>query len=205
MIGQRFGRLTVVANVTSKGRSRFLCECLCGNKKTIRMDHLKRGLVVSCGCYQEERRKQVSSTHRMSRTRLYRIWKDMRRRCDSPCVTEYPLYGGGGITVCAEWQTFEAFYEWAMANGYSDDLSIDRVNNNGNYEPSNCKWSTPQEQARNRRSNVTITYNGVTKLISDWDKDIGSAKSGRVRARLNAGWSIEKAVTTPVKRVERRN
>jgi hypothetical protein len=119
-------------------------------------------------------------------------------------VAEYPLYGGKGVTVCEEWQTFEPFYEWSITNGYRDNLSIDRINNDGNYEPGNCKWSTPQEQALNRSTNAIITYNGVTKHISEWDKDIGSAKSGRVRARLNAGWSIEKAVTTPINRSGRR-
>lgn len=200
LIGMRFGRLTVIENVTDVGRSRFLCKCSCGNEKVVRMDHLKRGLVLSCGCYQAERRSQATKTHGMKNTRIYRCWRNMKTRCYNPNGAEFGLYGGRGITVCYEWQTFEPFYEWAMANGYRNDLSIDRIDNDGNYEPSNCKWSTQQEQALNRSTNVTITYNGITKHISEWDKDIGSAKSGRVRARLNAGWSIEKAVTTPVKR-----
>ena len=134
----------------------------------------------------------------MSRTRLYRIWKNMRNRCSNENIPNYERYGGRGITVCEEWQRFEPFYEWAMANGYGDDLSIDRIDNDGNYEPSNCQWANRTEQARNRRSNEFITYNGTTKHISDWDKDIGAQKSGRVRARINAGWSIEAAVTTPL-------
>lgn len=198
MIGVCFGRLTVIAKVPNAGRSRFLCKCSCGNEKTVRMDHLKRGIVLSCGCYQSEKQSQATRTHGMSKTRIYRIWKDMRRRCDSPCVSEYPLYGGRGISVCEEWQKFELFYEWAMASGYRDDLSIDRKNNDGNYEPTNCKWSTQKEQALNRSTNAMLTYDGITKHISEWDRDIGATKSGRVRARLNAGWSVADAVTIRV-------
>lgn len=200
MIGMHFGRLVVIENVTDVGRSRFLCRCSCGNKKIVRMDHLRRGLVLSCGCFRKEITAERSTKHGMKNTRLYRCWRNMKTRCYNPNGAEFSLYGGRGITVCEEWQTFEPFYEWAMANGYRDDLSIDRIDNDGNYEPSNCKWSTQKEQALNRSTNIMITYNGITKHISEWDKDIGSAKSGRVRARLNAGWSTEKAVTTPVKR-----
>lgn len=200
LIGMRFGRLVVIENVTDVGRSRFLCRCSCGNEKIVRMDHLKQGLVLSCGCFHKEITAERSTKHGMKNTRLYRCWRNMKTRCYNPNGAEFSLYGGRGITVCEEWQTFEPFYEWAMVNGYRDDLSIDRIDNDGNYEPNNCKWSTQKEQALNRSTNVMITYNGITKHISEWDKNIGSAKSGRVRARLNAGWSIEKAVTTPVKR-----
>ena len=198
LIGQQFGRLTVVENVTDAGRTRLLCKCSCGKSKIVRLDHLRSGRVVSCGCYQSDIRGKSTRTHGQSKTRLYRIWKNMRTRCRNEHIPGYELWGGRGISVCEEWNTFQSFYEWALSNGYRDDLSLDRIDNDGNYEPQNCKWSTKTQQARNRRSNAMITYDGVTKHISDWDNDIGAAKSGRVRARLNAGWSVERAVTTPV-------
>ena len=198
LIGERFGKL-VVKSIYSNGR-RNVCVCLCdcGNTKTIRKDHLTSEKIISCGCYHASIIGERSKTHGMSKTRLYRIWKGMRNRCYNEHIPGYEHWGGRGIVVCDEWQTFEPFYEWAVANGYNDGLSIDRIDNNGNYEPSNCRWATPEEQAKNRNSNAMITYEGTTKHISVWDREIGSKKSGRVRARLNAGWSIEKAVTTPV-------
>lgn len=200
LIGRRIGRFTILSAFRENGRNYCLCLCDCGKKKTVRFDHLMSERVVSCGCYQKEITAERSTKHGMKNTRLYQCWRNMKTRCYNPNCSEFNLYGGRGITVCGEWQSFEPFCEWAMANGYRDDLTIDRIDNDGNYEPSNCKWSTPKEQALNRSTNAIITYNGIAKHISEWDKDIGSAKSGRVRARLNAGWSIEKAVTTPIKR-----
>lgn len=198
LIGVRFGRFTVIEDVTTTGRTKLLCRCDCGNKKIVRLDHLKSGAVVSCGCYQAELRIKATRTHGMSKTRIYGIWKGIHNRCENNNIPQYADWGGRGIKVCEEWQTFEPFYEWAMANGYRDDLTIDRKDNDGDYCPDNCRWTTRKEQALNRRSNTFITYSGITKHISEWDKDIGSLKSGRVRARLNAGWSVEKAVTTLV-------
>ena len=126
----------------------------------------------------------------------------MRSRCYNENIPGYGLWGGRGIRVCDEWRIFQNFMNWAESNGYSDDLTLDRVNNDGDYTPENCRWVTMKEQSLNRRSNAYLTYNGVTKHLSEWDSDIGASKSGRVRARLNAGWTVERAVTTPVGKKE---
>lgn len=200
IIGNRYGRLTVLDEEYINGRNYCHCICDCGNKKTVRRDHLLSGRVLSCKCIATERLINRSTTHDLSRTRIYRVWKGMRNRCKLETVHNYKNYGGRGIKVCDEWQEFLPFYEWAIANGYQEGLSIDRINNDGDYEPSNCRWATNKEQSLNRRTNVFLTLNGVTKPISEWDKDIGATKSGRVRARLNAGWSIESALTVPIQR-----
>lgn len=204
IIGLRFGRLVVESTSQENGRTICHCICDCGNRKLVRRDHLTGGKIISCGCYQHEIAGRTNRTHGMSRNRIYRIWKSLRNRCENANIPQYSDWGGRGITVCEEWHSFEQFYEWAIRHGYSDNLSIDRKDNEGDYCPENCRWTTAKEQALNRRSNVLITHNGVTKHISEWDKDIGSSKSGRVRARLNAGWSVERAVTTPVLSLRRK-
>ena len=110
----------------------------------------------------------MKKTHGESKTRLYRIWKDMRRRCRNANRTDYCLYGGRGITVCEEWQNYETFRDWAKENGYSDSLSIDRIDFNGNYEPSNCRWVTLNAQSSNTRQNVFVEINGEVKTLSEW-------------------------------------
>lgn len=198
MIGATFGKLTVIDGPIRNKRTYWLCRCGCGTEKAIRQDHLTGGRIVSCGCFRKELIGNSNKTHGMSNTRIYRIWKGLRNRCENENIPQYSDWGGRGITVCDEWRNFKPFYEWAMSHGYSDDLSIDRIDNNGNYCPENCRWVTEKEQALNRRSNIYLTHDGVTKHISEWDKVIGSKKSGRVRARLNAGWSVADAVTIHV-------
>ena len=121
----------------------------------------------------------------------------MRVRCSNPKARYYPLYGGRGIRVCPEWQHFEPFYDWAMANGYKDSLSIDRIDVNGNYCPENCRWATAKEQARNQRSNRLVLYNGKTQTIADWADEL-NINPITLRTRLSHGWSVEEALTTPV-------
>lgn len=134
--------------------------------------------------------------HGKRNTRIYTIWKSMRQRCYNPNTNRYHLYGARGITVCEEWnKSFKAFYEWAMANGYADDLTIDRIDVNGNYEPSNCRWATYKEQANNTSKSTHITYNGETHTIAEW-ADIIGVKMQTLWARLNIyGWSVEDALT----------
>lgn len=161
LTGQVFGRLTVLERMEKRGHGyMWNCRCECGKQKAVRADHLKNGAVVSCGCYWQERRIASNTTHGMSNTRAYRIWKDMRNRCHYEKYPEWHLYGGRGIIVCQRWRdSFEAFIgDMGLP---PDDRSIDRIDVNGNYEPGNCRWATALEQARNKRKKQATDL-GVT-------------------------------------------
>ena len=197
--GQKFGRLTAIRRIDDNTyQPVWECICDCGKIRNVRARNLFYGITKSCGCLQKEIVTQKGTIHGKSHTRLFNIWQYMKRRCYNPNYKYYNYYGGRGITICDEWKhDFESFYGWATANGYADGLTIDRINSNGNYEPSNCQWVTRLTQQNNLRSNHRYTINGETKTIAEWCR-VYNVPHERTRRRVvNEGWDILKALTTP--------
>ena len=175
----------------------YLCECECGKKAIIEKNRLKTGRTKSCGCLRKEIISKIKGTHHLTKTRIFRIWDCMKTRCLNKNYTYFKHYGGRGITICDEWKNdFKQFYDWAINNGYAENLTIDRIDVNGNYEPSNCRWVTMKQQRRNTTKNIFVEINGVKKVLIDWCTDY-KIKYTTVLSRIHSGWEIVKALTTP--------
>lgn len=192
LTGKRFGKLTVICFCEVKNHRRiWTCKCDCGNTKNIREDSLKK-YTRSCGCALIEavKKNKNNLTHGKSRSRIYKIWGGMKARCNNPQNKSYVYYGAREIKVCDEWQSFEAFYDWAMSNGYSDELSIDRIDVDGDYEPLNCRWANAHEQRVNQRV-IEITFNGETHNLYEWS-EITGIKYATLIWRYHQNWTPEK-------------
>lgn len=198
-VGKKIGKLTILYadNSTSSVAKKYYCKCDCGNIKSISMSCIVNGRIRSCGCLQKEMNKIVKPNlrHGKCNSRIYKIWLKMKNRCYNKNYFQYYLWGGKGIKICDEWidkeQGFINFYNWAINNGYKDNLSIDRIDGEKNYEPSNCRWATQKEQARNIKNNVNITYNGETHCIAEW-AEITGIKGGTLYWRYKNWKDINK-------------
>jgi hypothetical protein len=196
--GKRFGRLVAIryAGKSKGNQTLWECKCDCGNISIVHQQDLTTGHTKSCGCYSRESIIQRNKTHGDTKTRIYRIWSDMLFRCSSVKHDSYYLYGGKGISVCDEWKDYNNFKKWALENGYSDNLSIDRIDSSKNYEPSNCRWATIIEQNNNTNRNLMFEIDGTTKSLAEWCREY-NASYARVHSRIYSGWNIIDALTRP--------
>lgn len=195
MTGKKINMLTVICRAESKnGRTMWHCKCDCGNEIDVWYAHLKKGQ-FSCGCYKNKRISERLTKHGKTKTKLFKLWRHMRERCYKKYHKSYMLYGGRGITVCQEWlDDFMNFYNWAMDNGYDEnapngECTIDRIDVNGNYEPSNCRFVSIKEQCNNKRNNHLLEYQSEKHTISQWSELLEIPYSTLAK-RVEAGWSI---------------
>ena len=211
LTGQRFGMLTVLGvskdvYIDPKRGSHYKkwdCKCDCGRIISVRTSALtcggnSRGHTRSCGCERMQHMLETRIIHGESKTRIYKIWIGIKKRCYNKNCKSYENYGGRGIRVCEEWENdYEAFKKWSLENGYNDLLTVDRVNVDGDYSPENCRWVNHHVQANNTRSNRLITFNGKTQTLSDWASEYNINYS-TLFSRLYRGWSIEESLLTPI-------
>lgn len=195
--GQRFGMLTAIKMVGKNERNNalWLCMCDCGGECVRATVELRKRDNHSCGCMAKEHLRKMSDkniTHEMTGSRIYGCYKGMMSRCYRPNDIHFPAYGGRGIIVCDEWKNnSKAFIDWALTNGYSDDLTIERIDVNGNYEPSNCKWIPMSEQYDNKQKNIMIEWNGEKHCAAYWSRVTG-INANTIRWRYKHGWDVER-------------
>lgn len=213
LTGQSFGRLTVVGEYKGEKKyagSKWICKCICGNTAIIARSSLVGGRTKSCGCLNDEVRRKPKEKERKRSEKYKKIenrYYGIKRRCYSEKDKWYHNYGGRGIRMCDEWigeDGFMNFYNWAINNGYNDFLTIDRIDNNGNYSPENCRWVTVKQQSNNRRTNRIVEYKGESHTVSEWS-EITGIKERTLLNRLDR-WSVQEALEKEVdKRYSRKN
>lgn len=202
--GQRIGKLTVIGFHHNRiyinpktGRKRifpyYSCKCDCGNKSIVARDFLiRKKPISSCGCISKDFLHNLNYSHGKSKTRLFRIWAHIKDRCNNKKNQSYKNYGARGITICDEWKNdFMSFYKWSLSNGYKKELTIERIDVNGGYNPDNCTWIKKEEQNKNTRRSVFLTYKGKTLCVAEWARKINKSKE-TLYSRIKKGWSIEK-------------
>lgn len=209
LTGKKFGKLLVLKRVDNDkyGNLNWECLCNCGNKKIIRGANLRNGLTKSCGCYNYEQSVAFgkkwgghNKIHGMKQSRLYNLWCNMKARCHNSKNDSFKWYGNKNIKVCKEWvDNFVEFYEWSISNGYKNNLTIDRLDNNKDYSPSNCKWSSMKEQQNNRSNNHIVSFNGKTHTLAEWS-EILKIKYSVIHDRLKRGWTMERIINTSIKK-----
>lgn len=201
-IGRKYNMLTVLREVMPKsGRTMVLCKCDCGEEAVALLSKIKRGEKKSCGCLRLIRLREKCVTHQRGGTPEHIAWAAMIQRCTNPKEKSFKHYGGRGITVCDRWRKFENFFQdmGARPKGHS----IDRIDNGEGYYKENCRWATPAAQNRNKRTNWNIAFNGETKCLKDWAEEVGIHWQ-TIRSRLTMGWPAERALTEPVRPINKR-
>jgi hypothetical protein len=194
LTGYKSGKLTAIRKAQNRnGDTYWVCLCECGKEIEVRADHLRNTKIRSCGCETGKMIAISKTRHGMRNTRLYGIWNSMIQRCENPDGQEAYLYHDRRISVCVEWHRFEVFMEWALKNGYRDNLTIDRKNNNGNYDPENCRWADLITQANNKRNNRRIEFNGKIKTLAQWAREYG-IDYRKLWLRLKRGWEFGRAL-----------
>ena len=197
--GNVYGRWTVKSLIKKDGRRYWLCECDCGVEKVVDGRSLRKGQSKSCGCLKAKDVGDRFRTHGLTGTALFRVWINMKQRCYDSHHRAFHNYGGRGITVCDEWLDDPiAFVRWAENNGWSDGLTIDRIDNDGSYSPDNCRFVTYTVQARNKRTSVFVEYGGQEMCFADFVDKYCTVNQNAARGRLRLGWSLEKIAKTPV-------
>lgn len=202
LTGQRFGMWTVIKSAENLSSSTmWLCKCDCGTVKPVRTYNLRKGTSKSCGCNSHEHLKNRERNYPtdVRIRRLYESWRNMLQRCNDIHNPGYKNYGGRGIKVCEEWKDYVTFARWAIKNGYADNLTIDRIDNNKGYCPSNCRWATVHEQINNRRNSRFVSIDGATKTITTWAREF-DIEPNTFRRRLDRGMDPKEALTKRSKR-----